>query len=98
MSSEVLQRGQQAAQAIYRATGCSALSRIDFFLKSDGTWVFNEINPMPGLTPMSVYPAIWKAEGYAMEEVMDQIVIASLYRGRMRQKHLRPPEAPPVEL
>lgn len=92
MPPEVLQKGRRAAQTVYRATGCSSLARIDFFLKEDGEWILNEVNPMPGLTPMSVYPAIWKAEGMQMAEVIDQVIIASLHRSRLHQKHLRPPE------
>lgn len=95
---EVLQQGRQIAETVYRAVGCSGLARIDFFLDSDGTWILNEVNPMPGFTPMSVYPAIWKAEGVTMTEVADRVVIASLHRYRSHQRHLRPPEKPPVEL
>ncbi|MGH2638318.1 MAG: D-alanine--D-alanine ligase, partial [Rhabdochlamydiaceae bacterium] len=95
---EVLQQGRRIAETVYRAVGCSGLARIDFFLSSDGTWILNEVNPMPGLTPMSVYPAIWKAEGVTMGEVIDRVVIASLHRSRSHQRHLKPPAKPPVEL
>lgn len=95
---DILQNGRRIAETVYRAVGCSGLARIDFFLKPDGTWVLNEVNPMPGFTPMSVYPAIWKAEGLKMTEVVDRIVIASLHRTRRQQRHLRLPERPPIQL
>ncbi len=95
---EILKKGREIAEAVYRAVGCSGLARIDFFLEDDGTWVLNEVNPMPGLTPMSVYPAIWRAEGLTMREVVDKVIIASLHRSRSHKRHLRPPEKPPVEL
>lgn len=95
---EVLKNGRQIAETVYRVVGCSGLARIDFFLKDDGTWVLNEVNPMPGFTPMSVYPAIWRAEGLTMREVVDKVIIASLHRSRSHRRHLRPPEKPPVEL
>ena len=98
MPSEVLKEGRKIAEAVYRAVGCSGLARIDFFLSPDGTWILNEVNPMPGMTPMSVYPAIWKAEGWTMEKVLDQVIISSLHRSRFHQRHLRPPEKPPVNL
>ncbi|MGR3912493.1 MAG: UDP-N-acetylmuramate--L-alanine ligase [Candidatus Rhabdochlamydia sp.] len=90
--------GRVAAERVYRALGCSGLARIDFFLTSDGIWVFNEINPMPGLTPTSVYPAMWKAEGVSMTALIDRIVIASLHRHRMQHLHLQPPKKPPIDL
>jgi UDP-N-acetylmuramate--alanine ligase len=98
LPSDVLRKGRQAAETVYRAVGCSGLARIDFFLDPDGTWILNEVNPMPGLTPMSVYPAIWEAEGLNRTEVIDRIVIASMHRMRSHKKHLRPPEKPPVDL
>ncbi|MGR3973376.1 MAG: UDP-N-acetylmuramate--L-alanine ligase [Candidatus Rhabdochlamydia sp.] len=90
--------GKAAAKAVYKALGCSGLARIDFFLTPEGRWVFNEINPMPGLTPMSVYPAMWKAEGMTMATVLDRVIIASLHRDRRQKRHLRPPKKPPIDL
>jgi UDP-N-acetylmuramate--alanine ligase len=98
LPEDVLQKGKKIAKTIYLACGCSALSRIDFFLDKDNHWILNEVNPMPGMTPMSVYPAICRAEGLSMQEVIDRIVIASLHRYRFQRKHLRPPEKPPVQL
>lgn len=98
LSPEILKKGREIAETVYRAVGCSGLARIDFFLEDDGTWVLNEVNPMPGLTPMSVYPAIWRAEGLKMREVIDKVIIASLHRSRSHKRHLRPPEKPPVDL
>ncbi len=98
LPSHVLEQGRQIAETVYRACGCSGLARIDFFLTPQNTWILNEVNPMPGLTPMSVYPAIWKAEGLTMAEVFDRVIIASLHRYRSHQRHLRPPEKPPIKL
>ncbi len=95
---DVLQKGREIALTVYRAMGCSGLARIDFFLDPEGSWILNEVNPMPGCTPMSVYPVIWKAEGLSLSEVIDRVMIASLHRWRVHKRHLRPPENPPVEL
>lgn len=95
---EILQEGRRVAEIVYRAVGCSGLARIDFFLTADGSWVLNEVNPMPGFTPMSVYPVIWKAEGVIMPEILDRVIIASLHRFRHHQRHLRPPVKPPIDL
>jgi len=98
MPPEVLARGKEIAKTVYHAVGCMGLARIDFFLKDDGTWVLNEVNPMPGCTPTSVYPVIWKSENVLMNEVVDRVIIAGLHRKRYHDRHLRPPVKPPVEL
>jgi D-alanine-D-alanine ligase len=76
--------GKRAAETVFRACGCSGLARIDFFLKADGTWVLNEVNPMPGCTPTSAYPKMWAAEGVSLTELVDRVVIAALHRHRTR--------------
>jgi UDP-N-acetylmuramate--alanine ligase len=98
MPPEVLARGKACALKVYHAVGCTGLARIDFFLKPDGTWVLNEVNPIPGFTPTSVYPVIWKSEGIPLSEVIDRVVIAGLHRHRYHERHLRPPAKPPIEL
>lgn len=98
MPPEILDRGRKAAKAVYQAVGCTGCARIDFFLKSDGTWVLSEVNPIPGFTPTSVYPVIWKAEGVDFPFVIDRMIIGGLHRKRYYDRHLRPPLKPPVLL
>jgi D-alanine-D-alanine ligase len=98
MPSEVLLEGRKIAKTVYEAVGCTGFARMDFFLKPDNTWVLNEVNPIPGCTPTSVYPVIWKAEGVSMNEVVDRLIIAGLHRKRYIDRRLRPPLKPPIEL
>lgn len=93
LSPEVLAAGRKAAERVYKALDCSGLARIDFFLKSDGTWVLNEVNPMPGCTPTSVYPKFWPAEGISLTTVVDRIVISGFHRKRYQERRLMPKEA-----
>jgi D-alanine--(R)-lactate ligase len=69
---------QETAKAIYRALGCSGLSRVDMFLKEDGTVVLNEVNTLPGLTSYSRYPRMMAAAGLPLAEVIDRIVSLAL--------------------
>ncbi len=69
---------QETAKAIYRALGCQGLSRVDLFLKEDGTVVLNEINTLPGLTSYSRYPRMMAAAGMPLAEVIDQVVSLAL--------------------
>jgi D-alanine--(R)-lactate ligase len=74
VSAETRELVQETAKAIYRALGCRGLSRVDMFLKDDGTVVLNEVNTLPGLTSYSRYPAMMAAAGLPLAEVIDRIV------------------------
>jgi len=69
---------QETAKAIYRALGCRGLSRVDMFLKEDGTVVLNEVNTLPGLTSYSRYPRMMAAAGLPLADVIDQVVSLAL--------------------
>ncbi|MFF7980047.1 D-alanine--(R)-lactate ligase [Streptomyces sp. NPDC007901] len=69
---------QETAKAVYRALGCRGLSRVDLFLKDDGTVVLNEVNTLPGLTSYSRYPRMMAAAGLPLAEVIDRVVSAAL--------------------
>ncbi|MFC1437317.1 D-alanine--(R)-lactate ligase VanA-Sc [Streptacidiphilus sp. N1-10] len=69
---------QETAKAVYRALGCRGLSRVDLFLKDDGTVVLNEVNTLPGLTSYSRYPRMMAAAGLPLTEVIDRMVSLAL--------------------
>lgn len=71
---------QKAAIKAFTALGCEGLARVDFFLKLDGTLIINEINTMPGFTPQSVYPALWKARGKSYTELISTLIESALSR------------------
>lgn len=56
------------------------LVRADFFLTEDDEFVINEINTMPGFTPISMYPQMWQASGVSYPELVDRLVQAALRR------------------
>lgn len=69
---------QETAKAVYRALGCRGLSRVDLFLREDGTVVFNEVNTLPGLTSYSRYPRMMAAAGFSLGDVIDRVVALAL--------------------
>jgi D-alanine--(R)-lactate ligase len=69
---------QETAKAVYRALGCTGLSRVDMFLTEDGTVVLNEVNTLPGLTSYSRYPRMMAAAGLPLAEVIDRVVSLAL--------------------
>lgn len=70
---------QRLAVDAFEATSCEGLVRADFFLTEDG-FVINEINTMPGFTPISMYPKMWEASGVSYPELVDRLIQAALDR------------------
>ncbi|MFJ9583445.1 D-alanine--D-alanine ligase family protein [Streptomyces acidicola] len=64
----------------FEAVSCEGLVRADFFLTEDGEFVINEINTLPGFTPISMYPQMWQASGISYPELVDRLVRAALRR------------------
>ncbi len=65
---------RETALKAFSAIGCSGLSRIDFFLKADGTVILNEINTLPGFTPISMYPKLMENMGISQSELLDRLI------------------------
>ncbi|MEU7063053.1 D-alanine--D-alanine ligase family protein [Streptomyces sp. NPDC053429] len=71
---------QRLAIEAFEAASCEGLVRADFFLTEDGTFVINEINTMPGFTPISMYPRMWQESGVEYPELVDLLIQAALRR------------------
>ncbi|HET9379791.1 MAG TPA: D-alanine--D-alanine ligase family protein [Streptomyces sp.] len=71
---------RRLAVEAFDAASCEGLVRADFFLTEDGEFVINEINTMPGFTPISMYPQMWQATGVGYPELVDLLVRAALRR------------------
>lgn len=54
--------------------------RADFFLQDNGEFVINEINTLPGFTPISMYPRMWQESGVSYPELIDRLLQAALDR------------------
>ncbi|WP_336322704.1 D-alanine--D-alanine ligase family protein [Streptomyces lavendofoliae] len=71
---------QRLAVAAFEAASCEGLVRADFFLTDDGEFVINEINTMPGFTPISMYPRMWQESGVSYPDLVDLLIQAALRR------------------
>ncbi|MFW6680805.1 D-alanine--D-alanine ligase family protein [Lacrimispora sp. AGF001] len=74
------ERVREAAKAVFQAVDGRGLARVDFFVKSDGTVVFNEINTMPGFTAISMYPMLWEAAGINKDQLVNCLMEDALSR------------------
>jgi len=75
----------RAAVAAYRALRVEGLARVDLFLADDGEIVVNEVNTMPGFTPISMFPMLWEAEGRPFLAVVEELVTLARARDTRRR-------------
>lgn len=68
-----------AKQVVY-ALDLRGFSRIDFFLTSENALLINEVNTLPGFTPISMYAKLWQAEGISLAGLVDRLVQLGLNR------------------
>ncbi len=81
LTTDATQRIQQAACRAFTALECAGLARVDFFYADSGEVVVNEVNTMPGFTPISMFPRMWAASGVDYPTLVDRLVQAALRRG-----------------
>jgi D-alanine-D-alanine ligase len=72
---------QTIAATAFEAIDAAGMARVDFFLER-GTerLLLNEINTIPGFTPMSVYAKLWAASGLPYEDLVDRLITLALER------------------
>lgn len=70
----VLEDVREVARRAFKAVDGAGLSRVDAFVTPDGTVMVNEINTMPGFTPISMYPKAWEASGIGYTELITRLI------------------------
>ena len=80
IADEVRERVRSLALEAFRRAGCAGLARADFFVESDGRVLVNELNTIPGFTPMSVFAKLFEASGVPYPELVDRLVRLAVER------------------
>ncbi len=83
LPSEKIAEGRKLAAQAYELARCSGFARVDFFLDADGNYFLNEINPIPGLTKISLFPQMWAHAGLEGTRLIDRIIILALEQKRL---------------
>ncbi|MDD5946027.1 MAG: D-alanine--D-alanine ligase [Clostridia bacterium] len=66
---------------VFKAVDGNGLARIDFFVEKDTeNVIFNELNTLPGFTPISMYSMLWAACGKPIGELLDELIDLALER------------------
>ncbi len=83
----------------FDACRCEAMARVDFFYEEAGAgrgFLVNELNTIPGFTPISMFPRLWEASGVAYPALIDRLIdlaIARCTRRATRAGRQRPGRA-----
>jgi D-alanine-D-alanine ligase len=81
---------QELAVGAFRALELSGMARVDFFLEKKGGKIYlNEVNTIPGFTPISMYPKLWEASGISFRDLIDKLIGLALemHREKARTKY-----------
>jgi len=80
-------RVRSVALAAFRALDLYGLARADFFVhKKTGQVFFNEPNTLPGFTPASMYPRLWRESGLPTKKLVERLVALALRRSAARRR------------
>lgn len=71
-SGELAEMQRVAARA-FEALGGEGLARVDFFFTGTEFFV-NEVNTMPGFTPISMFPKCWIATGMSYRDLISELI------------------------
>jgi D-alanine-D-alanine ligase len=77
---------KEMAIRAFKALDCSGLVRADFFLTKDGVALINEVNTMPGFTPFSMFPLLWKHTGVEYPQLIERLVNLAKERHAEKQQ------------
>ena len=61
----------------FEVSGCAGYARVDFFLTDTGV-IVNEINTLPGFTPISMFPKLWEHSGLGYTELISELIDLAL--------------------
>ncbi len=81
LPESVTARIQDLSRRAFAALDAQGLARVDFFVRPDGDVVINEVNTLPGFTPISMYPRMWAAAGVSYQELITVLIRTALARG-----------------
>jgi D-alanine-D-alanine ligase len=96
LGDDALTECRELAIRTYRALRCAGLARVDFFYETPGApegrgrgFLCNEVNTMPGFTPISMFPKMWIADGVSYPEIIDRLVDLAIERHTRQRRNTK---------
>jgi D-alanine-D-alanine ligase len=87
LDPEVAEAARTLALQTYKALRTEGMARVDMFLEEPGRGLMvNEINTIPGFTPISMYPKLWDHSGLGYSALIDELVALAIERHARRSR------------
>jgi D-alanine-D-alanine ligase len=88
LSADEIEAVQKLAIVIFHTLRAEGMARVDFFYEKNGRgFLCNEINTIPGFTPISMYPKLWQASGLSYRELLDELIDLAIDRHSRRRRN-----------
>ncbi|HEX5586072.1 MAG TPA: D-alanine--D-alanine ligase family protein [Acidimicrobiia bacterium] len=91
LSDEQTTAARSLALEAFAACRLEGMARVDLFLeeqRADGTpgrgFMVNEVNTIPGFTPISMYPKLWAESGVSYPALLDRLIELAFARHARR--------------
>ena len=85
LSAEAMALLQQKCRILAKVFGLGGLCRIDFWnCARTGRFVFNEVNTLPGLTSISMFPKLWELESVGAQQWIVEVIDHAAKRHQKR--------------
>lgn len=85
LSEREMAAAQDMAKKAYRALCCDGMARVDlFYEKGTGNWMVNELNTIPGFTPISMFPKLFEYSGKDYGQLIDELIAIAMARHERR--------------
>ncbi len=89
----VAEEVRRLSVAAFKALDLAGMARVDFFYCRDsGRLYINEVNTIPGFTPVSMYPKLWEAAGLSYGELVDRLIGLAIERHQERSRWRTEPD------
>jgi D-alanine-D-alanine ligase len=88
LTADEVEAVQHLAIVIFHTLRAEGMARVDFFYEQHGRgYLCNEINTIPGFTPISMYPKLWQASGMSYPALLDELIMLALDRFSRRRRN-----------
>ncbi len=86
ITDEQQRQVRDLALRAFVALDLAGMARVDFFLsRASGEILLNEVNTLPGFTPISMYPKLWEASGLPFPALVDRLIELAIERHAERK-------------
>lgn len=86
ITPQVESKMKDMAVRAFKILDCSGLVRSDFFVTDNNEVFINEVNTMPGFTPVSMYPLLWQHTGIEYPQLIDALIKLAIERHTEKQQ------------